>query len=127
MTAPPEEIDAKQLLFVYNAQSGLLSALKDGLHKALSPETYPCSLCALTYGAVSMKPTWADFIAALPLPVSFHYRDTASRWLSPKATLPVLLLVNGDSVTTLLSSEAIDACQDLEALMRAVTEANLSR
>lgn len=111
-----------RLVFVYNAQSGLLSALKDGLHKALSPATYPCSLCALTYGAVSMKRTWADFIAALPMPVSFRYRDTATQWLAPDAPLPVLLAVDGDTATQLLSPEAIDACEDLEALMFAVTE-----
>ena len=122
MTSAPSVSDTPRLVFVYNAQSGLLSALKDGLHKALSPETYPCSLCALTYGPVSMKRRWANFVAALPVPVSFRYRDTATQWLPPDAPLPALLHVSGDSATQLLSAEAIDACGDLEALMMAVTE-----
>ena len=115
--------DTAELVFVYNAKSGLLSAAKDAVHKALSPETYPCQLCALTYGAVSMNQTWAAFIGALPLPVSFRYRDTATRWLAPDAPLPVLLEVQGDSARELLGAAAIDACETLEALMAAVEAA----
>ena len=111
------------LVFVYNAESGLLNALRDGLHKALSPETYPCSLCALTYGAVSMKRPWAAFVDTLPLPVLFRYRDTAQAWLGPKATLPQLLRVSDDVATLLLDAEAIDACEDLTELMTRVLAA----
>ena len=111
------------LVFVYNAESGLLNTLRDGLHKALRPETYPCSLCALTYGAVSMKRPWAAFVATLPLPVLFRYRDTAQAWLGPNATLPQLLRVSDDVATLLLDAEAIDACEDLTELMARVLAA----
>ena len=50
-----------ELLFVYNADSGILNLLKDAAHKLLKPSTYPCSLCALTYGAVSEKSAWRKF------------------------------------------------------------------
>lgn len=43
------------LIFVYNAKSGLISAFGDMVHKIVSPATYPCSLCALTYGAVCAR------------------------------------------------------------------------
>ena len=114
-----------RLVFVYNAKSGLLSAARDGLHKLLSPATYPCSLCTLTYGAVSMKRRWARYVAGLPYPVAFHYRDTASQrgWWGPEAPLPVALRVSGGAVEVLLSASDIDACEDLDALMSAVTEA----
>ncbi len=113
------------LVFVYNARSGLLSAARDAVHKLMSPKTYPCQLCALTYGAVSMDRTWAKFITDLPLPVSFRYRDTASEWLPPDATLPVLLRVREGESAVLLSAEAIDGCEtltDLMASVRASTE-----
>ncbi|MGB0591911.1 MAG: hypothetical protein ACPGU1_19700, partial [Myxococcota bacterium] len=70
---------------------------------------------------------WAEFIAALPMPVSFRYRDTATEWLAPDAPLPVLLAVEADTATELLSSEAINGCEDLEALMTAVTEVSRLR
>jgi len=44
-----------KLIFVYNADSGLLNAMKDWAHKIVSPETYPCSLCALTYNNLGMR------------------------------------------------------------------------
>ena len=114
--------DGAHLVFVYNAQSGLLSALKDGLHKALRPETYPCSLCALTYGAVSMKRPWATFIASLHVPVLFRYRDTARRWIPAGAALPLLLRVHDDDAEILLSAEDLDALETLDALMDAVRQ-----
>jgi hypothetical protein len=39
----------QELLFVYNADAGLVTGLLDTLHKVLSPSTYSCSLCAITY------------------------------------------------------------------------------
>ena len=110
-----------RLVFVYNAESGLLNMLKDGLHKALSPKTYPCSLCALTYGAVSMKKEWARFIATIALPVEFRYRDTATMWLSEDAPLPTLLMVQGSEATPLMSAQDIDACSSLAELMDQVS------
>jgi hypothetical protein len=52
-----------RLLFVYNADGGLLPGLKDMFHKILSPGTYPCSLCAVTYGATAMRPEWKEVCA----------------------------------------------------------------
>lgn len=65
----------RQLLFVYNASAGLGSVVLDSLHKVVSPATYPCKLCGLTYGLTSMRPEWKQFLRALPLPARFLYRD----------------------------------------------------
>ncbi|MBX0289437.1 hypothetical protein K3G63_03260 [Hymenobacter sp. HSC-4F20] len=64
-----------ELLFVYNADSGLGNALLDTLHKTLAPATYSCSLCAVTYGAVSMRPEWRAFLKNLPARTSFLHRN----------------------------------------------------
>ena len=64
-----------RLLFVYKADGGRLAGLKDMFHKILSPATYPCSLCGITYGATSMRPEWQQFIKTLPVPVAFLHRD----------------------------------------------------
>ena len=65
----------QRLLFVYNADGGLLPGLMDAFHKILSPATYACSLCAITYGTTSMRPEWKDFIKSLPVSVEFLHRD----------------------------------------------------
>ena len=63
------------LLLVYNADSGIINALMDAVHKQLSPETLPCSLCAITYGAVSMHVEWRRFLDSLPIEVAIRYKD----------------------------------------------------
>ncbi|OUJ71739.1 hypothetical protein [Hymenobacter crusticola] len=63
-----------QLLFVYNAEAGALQGLLDTLHKTLSPQTYACSLCRLTYGAVHMRSEWKQFVQELGLPCRFLHR-----------------------------------------------------
>ncbi len=52
----------RTLLFVYNADAGLWNAVMDSLHKLFAPKTYPCSLCAITYGLTQMKGSWKTFI-----------------------------------------------------------------
>ncbi len=44
------------------------------VHKVVSPATYPCSLCATTYGAVAMKPAWRAYLRRLSLGVAFFHR-----------------------------------------------------
>lgn len=65
----------KELLFVYNANGGPLNGWIDTLHKTLSPGTYACSLCALTYGAFTMRPEWREFLQTLPIQPTFLHRD----------------------------------------------------
>jgi hypothetical protein len=50
------------LLFVYNANAGYWNGVMDSLHKIFSPKTYPCSLCAITYGLRKIEPDWDEFI-----------------------------------------------------------------
>jgi hypothetical protein len=69
----------KKLLFVYNADAGLANGLWDMAHKILSPRTYPCSLCGITYGATSMRPEWKQFLQSLPVEARFQHRDEFQR------------------------------------------------
>ena len=68
-----------ELLFVYNANAGLVNGLLDTLHKTFSPGTYACSLCAVTYGATSMRTEWKSFIQELPAQTTFLHRDELAR------------------------------------------------
>jgi len=112
------------LIFVYNADGGVLNAVKDAVHKVAMPATYPCSLCALTYGWVSMNSNWRRFLSSLPHTKVFHHRDdfaVAFPDLSP--ALPVIMLAEGKTPPrVLISADELDAMPDLASLMALVEE-----
>jgi hypothetical protein len=115
------------LIFVYNANGGVLSALGDMVHKIVSPATYPCSLCALTYGAVSMRREWRRFLDGAGLPSLFLYRDEFRSDLDMRdLALPAILLGGDASVPqVLVSADELGALPDLPALI-ALLEARLA-
>ncbi|WP_201983299.1 hypothetical protein [Hymenobacter rubidus] len=112
----------QRLLFVYNADSGPLAGLKDVFHKILSPATYACSLCAVTYGATSMRPEWREFIRQLPVPVEFLHRDEFGRdypqWRQHSLPAAFAVAENG-SLTPFIQPEELNAA-DLNGLMALV-------
>ena len=114
----------QRLIFVYNAGGGLFPGLKDLFHKILSPATYTCSLCAVTYGATSMRPEWQQFIKALPVPVNFLHRDEFERdypqWRSQPLPAAFAVAESG-ALTPFIRAEEMDAA-DLNGLMKLVQE-----
>ena len=68
-----------KLIFVYNADGGILNMFKDLIHKNVSPETYLCSLCAVTYDNLGMKREWKQFVSSLGHEVEFPHRDELAK------------------------------------------------
>jgi len=120
-----------RLIFVYNADSGLIEALMHAVHKQFFPSTYPCSLCALTYGAVSMKGEWKRFWQALDLDVVFHHRDDFTQSFPTLGTggvrevaLPSILISEaGEEPRVLLSNTQLDGMADVQDLMASLKAA----
>jgi hypothetical protein len=112
---------SRELVFVYNADSGPWSKLFDAGHKLISPSTYPCRLCALTYGAATMRGSWSRFIEGIPHRVRFAYRDEARRD-GVEVAPPALVERREGGWITLLDRAAIEACDDLDALIARVRE-----
>lgn len=92
-----------RLLFVYNAAGGPGSAVWDAAHKLLSPATYPCDLCAITYGAMSMRSEWRDYLKRLPHRTEFFHRDDFRRaYPQVDVPLPAILIDEGGRFPRLL-------------------------
>ncbi len=105
---------ADRLIFIYNADGGIAQGIMDSVHKTLSPSTYPCSLCAITYGAFTMDRRWRAWLKALPVPsVFFHKDDSPYRSMA----LPVVLIERGGQVGTLVSAERLNALDNVDALI----------
>ncbi|WP_086606531.1 hypothetical protein [Erythrobacter donghaensis] len=113
-----------RLILVYNADSGLLNAVKDAVWKVVRPATYPCSLCALTYGWVSMHGAWRAFLETQPLAKVFHHKDDfAAAFPGLAISLPAILVAEGEGAPqVLVSAQELDALSDLEALIALVSQ-----
>lgn len=120
-------MNAATLIFVYNAPDGIGAALIDAAHKLISPATYPCSLCAVTYGAVAMRRDWKAYLARLPYPVTFYHRDGFARaFPEVDVALPAILIADaGAQPRVLVDAATLDKQTDVASLI-ATLEAALS-
>ncbi len=117
MIAPPDA-----LVFVYNADEGVGAALLDAAHKILRPDTYACDLCAITYGAVSMRSEWKAWLTAQPFAAEFHHRQDFARAYPALAHLPLpaILRRDGDELALLLGPEDMRGDMRVTDLIAAV-------
>jgi hypothetical protein len=86
----------RKLIFVYNADSGVVNNWLDIAHKIVSPASYECDLCSLTHGKFSEKRIWKKFRDSNLIEMEFHHKDEflkkyKSKWL-PKYTFPIILI-----------------------------------
>jgi hypothetical protein len=108
-----------RLILVYNAKGGIFNMAADAVHKLVSPQTYPCSLCALSYGPLAMHQAWRKALAALPVPVLFYHKDDfPAAFPGLQITLPAILLGQGaNQPLVLLRSDELDDLPSLDALI----------
>jgi len=119
--SPTPSLADTQIVFVYNAESGLLNKLKDAVHKTFKPSTYPCSLCDITYSPVHMYKRWSTFVKTLPVPVEFSYIDLMPKEVQGQPlSYPTALLKHGDQLSVWLSKEQIDGVENLDGLIELV-------
>lgn len=111
-----------RLIFIYNADGGLVQAALDSLHKTLSPATYPCSLCAVTYGSFRMDPKWRQWLKALAIPAVFQHKDDTPH---KHIALPAVLAERGGEIELLIDAPTLDSIETLNALIAAM-EARLA-
>ena len=121
---------AGHLVFVYNADSGVLNLVKDIAHKLLSPATYPCSLCDLTYSAFGERKSWIRFRKSLPVSQQYlhidefvsQYNGSAGAAQSNPVQYPAIFrlsdkIESGDGMLELVATkQQIDACESQNAL-----------
>jgi hypothetical protein len=112
----------QRLIFVYNADSGLLSTLADFTHRILFPSTYKCRLSTLTYGNFRMKKDWKHFLKGLPARVTFFYKDDFMKRYNIGTAFPAVYIKNIDVIRVFLTKKEIEHCKSLQELKTAILE-----
>lgn len=111
-----------RLVIVYNANAGLLAGAMDSLHKLFAPASYPCKLCALTYGLLSMRGEWRRFLDGVGVETIFHHRPDF-RTAFPAAAdwpLPLIAVEQDGQLAVLISAADFAGIVDLSQLMAEV-------
>jgi hypothetical protein len=112
----------KRLVIVYNANAGIAAGVMDSVHKLVSPSTYPCQLCAVTYGLTSMRRDWRVFLDGLGMELVFHHRPDF-RAAFPQAAdwpLPLVAVEEGGVLRELVSAADFHDIPDLVSLIQVV-------
>lgn len=113
-----------ELLFVYNAKSGIGNALLDWGHKIVSPSTYSCDLCSLSYGNLGMKSNWKQFLKELHVPYQFLYKNQLQT-IAPQLQnipLPFIALTSNKSAKVIVSATDFKNIKTEQELIEIVKE-----
>lgn len=115
-----------RLIFVYNANSGAKNAVLDSLHKIVSPKTYDCKLCELTFGVVGEKQAWKRFRQRTEIEMDFLHKDEflkqyRSKWL-PKYEFPVVLVDEGNGLEIFVLREDFNDLKNTSDLMDLINQ-----
>ena len=106
-----------ELIFIYNTKSGVVNELIDIAHKLVSPETYDCNLCAISYGAFSMKKKWSTYIETLPFKSTFTYKDKFSKNGYNNIKFPSVFIRINEKLDEIISATEINEIKNLDQLI----------
>lgn len=110
-------MNEKKLVFVYNANSGVISLVKDFWKKILKPSSYECNLCFQTFGAFTMKRDWKKFINNLNIDTEFLHRDEFEmKYRIKNALYPSAYLEQNAELKLLISREEMNSVKNLDEM-----------
>lgn len=115
-------VNTTHLIFVYNADSGFFNTLTDIAHKAFSPQTYQCKLCAITHDLLKEKSEWKTFISSLEnVETEFLHRDEFQRKYSATVnTLPAIFTLQQDTPAIAITAEELNNIDSVDQLKQRV-------
>lgn len=114
----------EKLVFIYNAESGMRNALLDSMHKVLSPSTYNCNLCDITFGVFSEKAEWKEFRSTHPIEMEFLHRDEYEKEYASKYghrySYPIVLGAVSGEFQILINTEELNQLKEVGDLMELI-------
>ncbi|MFX0060201.1 MAG: hypothetical protein ACFE75_09315 [Candidatus Hodarchaeota archaeon] len=113
----------KKVIFVYNANSGLVSVVKDFWKKILRPSSYQCNLCLQTFSAFGVKKDWKNFIQNLEIETEFlHKNEFEERYDFKNTKYPSAYLYDKDNLTLFITQDEMNEVKSLEEMEALVSK-----
>jgi len=110
-----------KLIFVYNADSGMINTVKDIGHKLFSPQTYDCFLCSLTHKTFRENPKWRSFRNSSDTEMEFLHRDEFEQRYDMKMDYP-LVLKKDNTLDIAISKEELATYSSLDDLIARIRQ-----
>ena len=100
------------------------NAMMDSVHKVISPSTYDCNLCSITFGLFSENVDWKEFRTNATADMEFLHKDEfekeyASKF-SHKYTYPIVLAATAEDFEILINTEELNKLKDVNGLISLV-------
>ena len=114
----------QKLIFIYNANSGMRNAMMDTMHKVMSPSTYDCSLCNITFGLFTENVDWKEFRTNASVEMEFLHKDEFEKEYASKFghkySYPLVLAATGENLQILIRTEELNELEDVSGLIKLV-------
>ena len=108
-----------ELIFIYNAKSGIGNAFIDWAHKIISPKTYDCNLCSITYNNLGKEIKWKEFLNNINAHSRFYYIDHLKEldFVDEKTELPCVFINEKDEFKLIINSHEMTAFDNVDQLI----------
>lgn len=111
----------QKLIFVYNADSGVRNMVMDIAHKILSPRTYDCNLCDITFGVFTENKEWKQFrlsLEAKQQQLQFLHKDEFAKAYKSKFgykfTFPIVLVETNNDLEILVNTQEMNGVESTQ-------------
>lgn len=112
-----------KIIFVYNADSGFMNSVLDIGHKVLSPNTYKCNLCSLTFDVLKENKEWRKFRESSVSSLEFLHKNEFEKKYGEKREYPIVLkLVSSGVAEELISYNILNEMNDVRDLIKLLKE-----
>ena len=112
-----------KIIFVYNANSGFVNSMLDIGHKVISPKSYECNLCNMTYGVVSEREEWKEFRESSKDDLEFLHKDEFEIKYKEKREYPIILKINVENrLDELISKDDLNKMKNVNELIQKLKE-----
>lgn len=112
-------MEIMKIVFIYNSNSGIANSLLDIGHKILSPNSYECNLCSITFGLLTEKEEWKKFRESVNYKLEFLHEDEFENKYADKREYPIILRLNDtNEFIEILGKDDINEIKSVEELIR---------